>query len=634
MVDTRQFASEPSKDLFSVDGTLQPNAVLMNRYRITGVLGVGGMGSVYQARDLQFPNVERYVAVKEMLNLSQDPQLRDISLKNFQREADLLAALTHPSIPTIHDYFTHKDRAYLVMEYINGKDLESIMNTTVWDTISLEDIIKWAVELCDVLSYLHEQDPPIIFRDMKPANIMIDTHGHLRLIDFGIAKAFEMGVKGTMIGTEGYSAPEQYKGEALPASDLYGLGATLHHMLTNHDPRLEPPFTFAERPIRDANSKVPSTLEAVIMRSLAFDAAGRYATAAEMKEKLEATGRSTRYSLDGDEEGEVDGSEWGTDIGIEPRWKFKVEEEIRGSPLVHKDTVFVGAYDNNLWAIDTESGQLRWNFAAEGGISTTPDVASEENLVLIGSDDYSVYAIDIRSGRMSWNLATQGPVRSSPTIAHGHVFVGSDDGRLYAIRLATGRVAWKYDAGVPIRCQPTITEELIIFGSESGDVYALDLSGQLKWRFKTKRAVMSSPLVYEGLVYCGSFDFHMYAVDIKNGWSVWRFRTGKPIVSSPIVAEDMLYFGSIDGFVYAIDASSSRERWKFKTEDQITSSPAYDDGNIYIGGIDKKVYCIDARKGKESWSFETGGPISGSPTVVDGVVYVGSTDQYLYALKA
>jgi outer membrane protein assembly factor BamB len=633
MVDTRQFASEPSKDLFSVDGTLQPNAVLMNRYRITGVLGVGGMGSVYQARDLQFPNVERYVAVKEMLNLTQDPAMRDISLKNFQREADLLAALTHPSIPTIHDYFTHKDRAYLVMEYINGKDLESIMNTGLWESIALEDILKWAIELCEVLSYLHEQDPPIIFRDMKPANIMIDTHGHLRLIDFGIAKTFVVGAKGTMIGTEGYSAPEQYKGEALPASDIYGLGATLHHMLTNHDPRLEPPFTFAERPIRDANPKVPSLLEAVIMRALAFDPAGRYESVAEMKEKLESTTRGRQFVLDADEGGDPR-DEWDPSNTIEPRWKFKVEEEIRGSPVVYKDTVFVGAYDNNLWAIDIESGQLRWNFAAEGGISTTPDVAGDEHLVIIGSDDYSLYAVDIRSGRSSWSLATQGPVRSSPTIAHGHVFVGSDDGRFYAVRLATGRVAWKYDAGVPIRCQPTVTEELIIFGSESGDVYALDLSGQLKWRFKTKRAVMSSPLVYEGLVYCGSFDFHMYAIDIKNGWSVWRYRTGRPIMSSPIVAEDMLYFGSTDGYLYAIDASSSRDRWKFKTENQITSSPAYADGKIYIGSIDQKIYCVDARKGKELWSFQTNGPISGSPFIADGVVYVGSNDQYLYALKA
>ena len=100
-----------------------------------------------------------------------------------------------------------------------------------------------------MLTYLHGHQPqPVIFRDMKPSNVMIDQHGHIRLIDFGIARVFQPGQKGTMIGTEGYSPPEQYRGEASPAGDIYALGATLHHLLTRRDPRAEPPFSFSERP--------------------------------------------------------------------------------------------------------------------------------------------------------------------------------------------------------------------------------------------------------------------------------------------------------------------------------------------------------------------------------------------------
>lgn len=634
MVDTRQFANEPKKELLGLDGTLQPNAVLQKRYRITGVLGVGGMGSVYQARDLQFPGVERYIAVKEMLTPT-DPQLRELSLKNFEREANLLAALSHPAIPTIHDYFPINDRAYLVMEYVNGKDLEAILNSTP-EFLPVDMVLKWALEICDVLIYLHHQNPPIIFRDMKPANIMIDVFGRLRLIDFGIAKAFQVGQKGTMIGTEGYSAPEQYKGEATPASDIYGVGATLHHVLTRHDPRLEAPFTFQERSIRQANQAISADLEAVIMKAVSYSIKDRYPTADGMKDALEKVLRPVGPAVSiASPQAKSETEMWGeAGSGLEAHWRFKAEEEIRSSPVVYRGTLFVGSFDNNLWALNAENGQFKWKFASENGISTTPAVVTDENLVVFGSDDFTLYAIDIRTGRVSWTCSTQGPVRSSPTVAHGHVFFGSDDGKLYAVRSATGRVAWRYDMASEVRCRPAITEDMVICGCESGDVVGLDLSNQLKWRNKAKRSVMSSPFIHEGIAYFGSLDWHIYAVDIRNGWTVWKYRTGKAVISSPTVAGTNIVFGSVDGFVYALDATNGKERWKFKTDNQVTSSPVYADGAIYIGGIDGKLYSLEAKTGKERWAFKTGGPIPGSPYYADGVIYIGSTDHYVYAIKA
>ncbi len=114
-------------------------------------------------------------------------------------------------------------------------------------------VAHWGVELCHVIHYLHHHQPPVIFRDIKPSNIMSDEHENIRLVDFGIAKLFEPDRKGTMIGTEGYSPPEQYRGEAGPLSDVYALGATLHHLLSRRDPRIEPPFSWHDRPLRQIN---------------------------------------------------------------------------------------------------------------------------------------------------------------------------------------------------------------------------------------------------------------------------------------------------------------------------------------------------------------------------------------------
>ncbi len=634
MVDTRQFASKPRSDLLGRDGTLQANEVLQGRYRVTGVLGVGGMGAVYQARDLQFPEVERYVAIKEMHNLGTDEQIRRVNIANFEREANLLATLSHPAIPSIYDYFSIKDnRSYLVMEYIDGKNLEEILNSH-GESIPIEMVVDWAIDLCDVIDYLHRHNPPIIFRDTKPANIMIDQYGRLRLIDFGIARTFQAGQKGTMIGTEGYSAPEQYKGEAAPSSDIYGIGATMHHVLTNHDPRLEPPFSFMERPIREVNPEVPVELESIVLRSLAFDQTQRFKNIGEMKQSLEKLrGRSQGGLITADPEA-ADTWQKESEGLIDVLWQFRSEEEIRSAPLYFQKYLFFTSYDYNLYMLDAETGKFRWKYASKDGVSTTPAVSPEDNLVVFGSKDHTVYGMDIRSGRPNWIINTNGPVYSSPLISHGHVFVGSDDGFLYAARVITGRVVWKYEAGLPIRTRPAVTDDGIIFGLNDGDVVCVDMSGQLAWRFRSKRGVLSSPLVYNGLVYFGSMDWNFYALDITNGWNVWQFRAQKPIVSSPVLAGQYIVFGGADGYVYALDPSSGREKWRFEVGEQVTSSPAYAEGAVYIGGIDGNLYCLNADNGSLRWKYESDSPIPGSPIVHDGVVYFGSTDHHIYALKA
>jgi len=228
------------------------------------------MGYVYRARDMNFTAV-RLVAVKEMISQVPDPSVRKTIFDNFEREANILATLRHPSIPRIYDYFTKDTRAYLILEFIHGSDLGAILEEVV-DFLPENQIINWAIELCDVLAYLHSHKPePIVFRDMKPSNVMITPQNHVILVDYNIAKVFQAGQKNTMIGTEGYSPPEQYRGSAAPSVDIYALGATLHHTLTLKDPRLETPFTFDDRPIRQINAAVSPELETVVEKAVKYN---------------------------------------------------------------------------------------------------------------------------------------------------------------------------------------------------------------------------------------------------------------------------------------------------------------------------------------------------------------------------
>jgi outer membrane protein assembly factor BamB/tRNA A-37 threonylcarbamoyl transferase component Bud32 len=605
-------------------GQLQAGATLQDRYLILGILGTGGMSSVYKGRDLHFPNVTKLVAVKEMVNLAADPTMHEMIVRNFEREADLLATLSHPAIPRIFDYFSQASNSYLVMEFIEGHDLEALLQETT-DFLTEQQVVGWALELCDVLTYLHGHKPqPVIFRDMKPSNIMIDQHSHIRLIDFGIARVFQPGQKGTMIGTEGYSPPEQYRGEASPAGDIYALGATLHHLLSRRDPRAEAPFSFAERPVRQINPAISPELESLINRALAYDPKDRFPTAEALRDALLAAAKKTGIL----NRIEVPSAAKRSDV--KELWSFECEDEIRGSPLVHNGMVFIGCYDNNLYALDAKNGQFLWKYATEGGIATRPAAADEA--VFVGSEDFRVHALSTTNGRLIWTYYTEGPIRSSPTLSHGHLFLGSDDNHLHVVNILSGRRAWRSDAAGPVRSSPLVSNERVFFGCETGDFYCVDFRGELKWRFKAKRGITSSPLLVEGMIYFTSLDWTLYAIEAEGGWQIWRFRMGKPSISTPAFAEGKLFAGCADGNVYAIEARSSRELWRFQTEHQVTGSPITEEDSLYVGSVDGSVYCLDFRSGRQRWRFPTKGPITGTPAISDGILYVGSTDHRLYAL--
>jgi eukaryotic-like serine/threonine-protein kinase len=602
--------------------------MLGNRYLIQGVIGVGGMGAVYRARDMHFQNVEKSVAVKEMVNQGRDPVIRDTIVRNFEREANILATLTHPSIPRIYDYFTHNERSYLILEFIDGKDLEALLEETK-GFISEAQVIAWAIELCDVLHYLHTHKPEqIIFRDMKPSNIMINQHNHIVLIDFGIAKPFEMGPKGTMIGTEGYSPPEQYRGEATHLADIYALGATMHHLLTKRDPRLEAPFSFSERPIRELNPEVSLELETVINTAVHYNPENRFPSALEMKEALltiapqaaPTTKRATPNLV---------ASRTGSTKLV---WSFESEDEIRGTATYYNSTLLFGSYDNNLYALSAVTGEFVWKYPTDGGIVSKP-VVQDDN-IYIGSEDHRVHAVYARSGKVIWTYYTNGEVRSSPYYSDGHIFIGSDDGNLYAINALIGRKAWEINIGAPIRSTPLIFNDQIYFGAESGEFFCTDLSGKIKWRFKAKRAITSSAAIYQGMVFFGSMDSTLYALDAKTGWVIWRYRLGKPSISTPFIIDNYLFTGSSSGDIICIDIRTAKEVWHYSTDHQVTGSPIVFKDSVYCGSVDGHLYSLEYRTGRLRWKFRTEGPITGTPIAEAETIYIGSTDHMLYALAA
>jgi tRNA A-37 threonylcarbamoyl transferase component Bud32 len=270
---------------------LDPGNVLNARYEIVRRIGGGGMGAVYLAKDRNLGDAPR--AVKEMVEAHLDPALHEKAIGDFKRESLLLTSLEHPSIPTIYDYFYDESlgRFYLVMKFISGGDLASRLRNAPGGKIDEKTVAEWGMQTADVLEYLHSRPKPIIYRDLKPANLMIDGNtGRIMVIDFGIARWVKQEEKGvTAVGTMGYAPPELFGGRVEPRSDVYSLGATMFHLLTGSDPQDNPLliFDFAKNPRpRQIAPSISTEMEQILMRSVEYKPEDRFVSAGGMRDAL------------------------------------------------------------------------------------------------------------------------------------------------------------------------------------------------------------------------------------------------------------------------------------------------------------------------------------------------------------
>jgi serine/threonine protein kinase len=264
---------------------LNAGDLLKDRYRIVRLLGKGGLSYVYEVEDLTLP--KRW-ALKEFYPRNLTPEEVVQVREQFKREVELLSRLVHPRLPAISDSFTFDERDYMVMELIEGKTLQEMISQQT-EPFKEEQVKEWTVEILEVLEYLHGQSPPVIYRDIKPQNIIISPEAGVRFIDFGIARLFNPVKEQDTIfmGTPGFSPPEQFRQRQTDCrSDIYSLGATMHYLLTLRDPGSNP-FDF--EPVSLVNNNVSQLMEKIVQKALEIKAENRFQNATDMKKVLEGS---------------------------------------------------------------------------------------------------------------------------------------------------------------------------------------------------------------------------------------------------------------------------------------------------------------------------------------------------------
>lgn len=286
--------------------TLTPGTVLRERYEIVELVGRGGMGATYRAKDLRLEG--RFCAVKEAIpDADATPDELGQSREQFYREASTLARLDHPNLPKVSDYFSQDERDYLVMDFVPGQDLHELLTAALREGHPLgeREVLAWAEQLCNAIEYLHSQTPAILHRDVKPSNVKITPAGHVKLVDFGLVKLLASDEERTITVVQGrgsvqYTPLEQYGsdgGHTDIRSDIYSLGATLYHLLTG-----QPPLDAKSRFLKPAAMPAPRTLnpsispqtERAILWCLAMHPDDRPANIAEFRSALLAPGALSR----------------------------------------------------------------------------------------------------------------------------------------------------------------------------------------------------------------------------------------------------------------------------------------------------------------------------------------------------
>lgn len=388
------------------------------------------------------------------------------------------------------------------------------------------------------------------------------------------------------------------------------------------------------------------------------------------------------------------------------KWKFATGDRVMSSPVLADGVLYFGGDDNNLYAVDAETGHQKWKYATQGPVPCSPAVTG--GTVYFISYDGKFYALNAQTGRLKWKFTTGGERRyeakgihglqprnqtipdpwdvylSSPVVVDGAVYFGSGDGNLYALATDSGELRWKFQTGDVVHSSPAYDSGTLYFGSWDSNVYAVDAAtGHEKWRFKggedalvhNQVGFQSSPTVVEGVVYIGCRDSNVYALDAATGKEKWRFNNEMSwVITSPMVAKGKVLFATSDSSLFhMIDAETGKSAVKQKLNAFVFSSPSVAGDVVYVGILNGSFEARDLNTGELLWEFQTDasrenrnwvltserkfngpmvftsnwreagtssfdvqstvGSFFSSPLISNGVVYVGSTDGYLYALQ-
>ncbi len=320
-------------------------------------------------------------------------------------------------------------------------------------------------------------------------------------------------------------------------------------------------------------------------------------------------------------------------------WSFKTEYEIKSSPVVGLEMVFIGSNDGFVYALDLVTGAKKWSFDTEDDVEAAPLLV--DSTIYIGSIGGFFYALNALNGEVLWQYETDGQIHGSanwiqlPGRKDKLILVGSYDNLMYGFESRSGKLKWTYETEYYINGSPAIDGQRAIFGGCDEVIHIISVSdGKKIGEVPAGAYIAGSAALYEGKAYIGHYGDKLICIDLSAQKILWEYedqKKGAAFFSSPAVNQDVVIIGSRDHSLHCVDRQSGERKWRFQTRGDVDSSPVICNDRVVIGSNDGRIYILDLKDGSVMWSYEIGAAITGSPAVTDGKIIIGADDGRVYA---
>lgn len=319
-------------------------------------------------------------------------------------------------------------------------------------------------------------------------------------------------------------------------------------------------------------------------------------------------------------------------IEIAPVWNRTFSDGVTSSPVVSDGHVICGCRDGHLYALDSQNGDIRWDYNSRAGIGASPVLIAD--MVLCANYQGDVFCLNRRDGSRVWNRTLPGKISSSPCVTGTRVIVGCYDTVVYCLSLETGEIAWKFDTGGIIRSTPAANGSLVMVASYDGFLYALSpADGSALWRYQVGGNIDSSPVLSGDELFIGGPDGTIHAIAAGSGEKLWTVATGAPVKSALAASSASLFAGSNDGALYCLDRGTGALHWKYETGDIILARPQIVNNFVFVASYDGTVYILHTDTGEMVDSLATGKPIYCSPRIDSNRIYFGNNAGSFFCIR-
>jgi len=571
--------------------------------------------AVYKVEDIT--ETGTYYSIREFLIQGEDFIKKDEIVEEFESSAERFVSLSHRGMSKIVDYFNESNYLYLVYEYVDGKNLSEFLHdfhTRTKQGVPEGLIVTWALDLCELLIYLHKQSPePFYCIDMKPSFLIMNGKAnHITFINIGTVYILDA-INALQSDASVYieEMKDEYKS---PQRDIWCIGAIMLFFLTGVD--IQKYTALQLPPIEQQRPDLSKAFLEILYKALGNGQLSFYESARELKidlkEKCKARPVST-YDFYYEYSGvDISRCQWDTYLGNNQRtgslgrgprlpmknaWKATSKKASLIHLLPYEDKIVAAFSDGEFFLLNAQKGSIEWRYNHKESINGP--VIFNNSVIVTSSTSQSLFSVRIGKASPQWDLSIDSMILSSPVVKEEMIYLVAYDGLIVAVEREEGEIFWREPLEVRVMSSPALHEETLFISALNGIVYSINLEDRdFNWQFNTEGAISSSPSISKDCVYVANHEGYIFCLEKENGDLRWEYEIKASVTQSVRVLEDMVFCVTQKGIMFCFLPDTGDTLWKVNLGGSADYPFSITNNKIYMFMPDNRIFCFDAFTGK------------------------------------